>query len=248
MDHCVTMISACRIYSTQPAANPIRSLTCAHRPGTWFGKPARLSATVCASHGWTNSSMDTLECPSCGAVVAFTSSDTLLGHDADEAVDAFLRDLAQRHTSYCIWHGHPPTSHDLIAFPTAQAYPVCEALVGRIAELAQLEALPYLGGSGMAVLTDRCLNQLLAYLDTAVVPIMVRCHAANALWTRGSVVGQVRCGWKLLEVAGMMTSSDSLCQTSDALCVSHVGLSELPDASSLLGEHCAQRFGRHLVP
>jgi C3HC zinc finger-like len=118
--------------------------------------------------------MDALKCAACGVTLAFTSSDSLHGHDADAAVDNFLTDLSHKHSSYCIWHAHQPTSHDLVAFPTAQPPAVCEAFVGRVAELCQLEALPYLGGYGMALLSDRCLDQLMGLLETAVVPIAVR--------------------------------------------------------------------------
>jgi C3HC zinc finger-like len=118
--------------------------------------------------------MDTLRCTACKATLAFTASDALHGNDASAAVDDFLSELSQKHSSYCIWHAHQPTSHDVLAFPSAQPEAVCEAFVGRVAELGQLEAMPYLGGYGMALLSDRCLNQLLALLETPVVPIPVR--------------------------------------------------------------------------
>lgn len=161
------------------------SSTCC-RPGTWFGKPARISAAVCASHGWTNSGMDALKCAACNAVLSFTSSDTLHGHDADALVDTFLSNLSQKHEAYCLWHSHEPTRHDLIAFPAAQPAAVCEAFVGRIAELGQLDSLPHLGGAGMALLTDRCLNQLIALLEATAVPIAVRCAISLTSRHRGT--------------------------------------------------------------
>lgn len=164
-----------RRYTARTACNGTcqRNLTLC-RPGTWFGKPSRLSATVCASHGWTNSAMDTLTCPTCGAVICFTASDTLMGKDADEAVEGFLHDLSHKHTSYCIWHGHPPTKHELLAFPAASPQPICDAMVERVADIAQLSALPFLGGAGLAMLTDTCLPQMLALLDSSTIPISVR--------------------------------------------------------------------------
>ena len=144
------------------------------RPGTWFGKPSRLRPIVCASHGWTNSSIDTLSCPACGATIAFTASDSLVGSDADEAISEFVQQLSNKHEPFCIWHGHPPTKHDLHAFPSGSQAAVCDAMVERIAELAQLAAMPLLGGPGLAVLTDRCLPQLLALLETTTIPITVR--------------------------------------------------------------------------
>lgn len=152
--------------------------TIARRPGTWFGKPARLAPAVCAAHGWTNTGMDTLTCQSCGATLAHTSSERLVGADADAAAAQLEEQLRTAHTAYCIWHSHEAVGADLIAFPSAQPALVCDAFAGRVEELAALDGLPALGGLGLAVLAERCLPQLLAVLDATAVPVQVRvCHA-----------------------------------------------------------------------
>lgn len=104
----------------------------------------------------------------------YTASERLFGHEADEASRNFQKQLREAHDPHCIWHSHSPVGAELIGFPSAQPHAVCEAFVGRVAELAGLDGLPFLGGYGIAILTDRCLAQVLALLDTTMVPIPVR--------------------------------------------------------------------------
>jgi hypothetical protein len=117
--------------------------------------------------------MDTLTCGACSKVLAYTASERLCGREADAAASSFEQQLHEAHASHCIWHSHPPVSAELIGFPSAQPHVVCEAFVGRVAELAGLNGLPCLGGYGIALLTDRCLAQVLALLDATTVPISV---------------------------------------------------------------------------
>lgn len=156
-----------RVHSSNCAA-------CRCRPGTWFGKPSQASAVACAAHGWTNSAADVLKCPACQQTLAFTASSTLHGHDADTLVQDFVAQLSSKHEAFCVWHDQGScASNEILPFPAAPQKLVCEAFVGRIAELGQLEGLPCLGGLGIATMTSQCLAQLMALLDATAVPLQV---------------------------------------------------------------------------
>lgn len=136
---------------------------------------------ACASHGWTNTAVDVLKCTACQQTLAFSPSSTLHGHDADELVEQFVAQLSHQHEPFCMWRGHEPCCSSTLPFPPAPQQRVCEAFAGRIAQLGQLEALPSLGGLGIATIANQCLDQLMALLDATSVPVQVRAANLNAV-------------------------------------------------------------------
>lgn len=87
--------------SSSPSGLLERLLT--YKPSTWFAKPAALSPTDCASRGWVNSRLNTLDCVSCRAKLVCLLPASLRGAMLDNAVTHYESMLFTAHKTGCFW-------------------------------------------------------------------------------------------------------------------------------------------------
>lgn len=77
--------------------------------------PPKLSPVECASKGWINVALNTLQCQMyslyryvnyrCKAKVIVQINNTLAPNALEEVVDAYYHDLTSRHEKSCPWYG-----------------------------------------------------------------------------------------------------------------------------------------------
>eukprot|EP00892_Ulva_mutabilis_P007027 jgi/Ulvmu1/4697/UM002_0428.1 len=231
------------------------------QPGHWFAKPAEVSALVCASHGWLNSGVDTLQCSCCSNVLTFYGTKNRVLSRTDPDVVEFVARLRSGHHAGCPWAHPQPTHQELVAFPTCDSEPICHAFMDRISNLACLEALPRIAVKGLHKLIDGRLDQVLSLLDAPNVPVKASqdsqsendtsaVHEMSMLTRRSTAFAQTvkllaLLGWTLQPLAGRTPNSDGEYCMKDCMlkcnaCGAFMGLWSLdaaPETVGKLGHH-----------
>ncbi|QDZ23251.1 hypothetical protein HOP50_10g57890 [Chloropicon primus] len=108
---------------------------------TWFCKLEKVSAMKCASKGWVNTGIDTIECESCRARAIYPKCASALPKDVASVAEKFVPLLDSLHDKFCPWKGRE-CDDGLMKFPPATPSKLLDQLKSRMETLCTLRQLP----------------------------------------------------------------------------------------------------------
>lgn len=128
----------CQPWSRQGFFERLRSFSSA----TWFNKPASISPSECARHGWKNEGIDSLLCESCKQRLAMTIHHSLNEDSRRTVVLKFRAQMVtEGHGELCPWRDNPvPVS--LTQLHGSSSHEVIWDCAHRMKELYRCKTLP----------------------------------------------------------------------------------------------------------
>ncbi|XP_022715492.1 uncharacterized protein LOC111274827 isoform X1 [Durio zibethinus] len=139
------------------------------KPMNWFGKPKVASSLACAQRGWINIDVDKIACETCGACLHFASSPSWATSEAEDAGEAFSKQLDVGHKVACRWRGNS-CPESLVQFPPTTQSALIAGYKDRCDGLLQFQSLPVIAASAMEHMrvtrgpqVDRLLSQMQNY-------------------------------------------------------------------------------------
>ncbi|KAK8612884.1 hypothetical protein V6N13_092988 [Hibiscus sabdariffa] len=140
------------------------------KPMNWFGKPKVASSLACAQRGWINIDVDKIACETCGACLLFASSPSWATSEAEDAGEAFSKQLYVGHKVVCPWRGNS-CPESLVQFPPTPQSALIAGYKDRCDGLMQFQSLPVIAESAVEHMRvsrgpqlDRLLYQLQNYM------------------------------------------------------------------------------------
>ncbi|KAA3441621.1 CBL-interacting serine/threonine-protein kinase 23 [Gossypium australe] len=175
------------------------------KPVNWFGKPKVASSLSCARRGWINIDVDKIACETCGACLNFASSPSWATSEAEDAGQAFSKQLDVGHKVACTWRGNS-CPESLVQFPPTPQSALIAGYKDRCDGLMQFQSLPVVAASAvehMRVSRGPQLDRLLYQLQNHMAEFESRSEsileAANA---RDGAFCLYSCSQKLISLCG----------------------------------------------
>ncbi|PIA30166.1 hypothetical protein AQUCO_05700104v1 [Aquilegia coerulea] len=144
--------------SSQPSCRPwergdlLRRLA-TFNPSNWSGKPKVASSLACARRGWVNVDVDKIVCESCGANLSFVLLASWTSTEAENATDAFVKQLDFGHKRSCPWRGNI-CAESLVQFPPTPPSALIGGFKDRCDGLFQFVSLPVIAASAISQMRD----------------------------------------------------------------------------------------------
>ncbi|XP_017641519.1 uncharacterized protein LOC108482925 [Gossypium arboreum] len=177
------------------------------KPVNWFGKPKVTSSLSCARRGWINIDDDKIACETCGACLNFASSPSWATSEAEDAGQAFSKQLDVGHKVACPWRGNS-CPESLVQFPPTPQSALIAGYKDRCDGLMQFQSLPVVAASAVEHMhvsrgpqLDRLLYQLqnhMAEFESRSESILEADNArdgAFCLYSRSQKLISL-CGWE----------------------------------------------------
>ncbi|KAK8575010.1 hypothetical protein V6N13_033775 [Hibiscus sabdariffa] len=140
------------------------------KPMNWFGKPKVASSLACSQRGWINIDVDKIACETCGACLPFASSPSWVTSEAEDAGEAFSKQLDVGHKVVCPWRGNS-CPESLVQFPPTPQSALIAGYKDRCDVLMQFQSLPVIAASAVEHMRgsrgpqlDRLIYQLQNYM------------------------------------------------------------------------------------
>mmetsp|Transcript_11983 Transcript_11983/g.30575 ORF Transcript_11983/g.30575 Transcript_11983/m.30575 type:complete len:488 (+) Transcript_11983:385-1848(+) len=200
--------SACRTWSRDDLLRRLRT----YSSRTWFCKPKSISSVVCASKGWSNVGLDTLECVACKARAICPAIISPEPKAIAQAAQKFLPLLDSLHHKLCPWKGNA-CELSLLKFPPTTPEKLIQDFECRLEELLTLPQLPLAslpvddGPAGKANPMEFTTFQERPLLKS----IFVTNHKSQKSWKKtyyDSLLALALCGWSISSKAKIAEESD----------------------------------------